>query len=336
MADASLHPSFPTLLQHFFVDHLHQQRAVSPNTIAAYRDTFKLLLLYAEKAIGKPPTGLSLRDLDATLILGFLDHLERNRGNSVRSRNARLSAIRSFLKYAAHHDLSTLATIEHGLAIPSKRHDKPVLGFLTKPEMEAIIAAPDQRSWVGRRDRVLFTLLYNTGARVSEAINLRVGDVIVDISPVAHLHGKGRKRRSVPLWKTTASTLRQWKRQLARAEDSDFLFPNGASGKLSRSSVTQRLSLAVKHAIQQHPRLADRAISPHTIRHTTAMHLLQAGVDITVIALWLGHESPTTTHMYLEADLAMKKVALGRLQPVNAAPARYRPPDQLMAFLQSL
>lgn len=336
MADASLHSSFPTLLQHFFVDHLHQQRAVSTNTIAAYRDTFKLLLLYAEKAIGKSPTGLSLRDLDATLILGFLDHLERNRGNSVRSRNARLSAIRSFLKYAAHHDLSTLATIEHGLAIPSKRHDKPVLGFLTKPEMETIIAAPDRLGWVGRRDRALFTLLYNTGARVSEAINLRVGDVILDISPVAHLHGKGRKRRSVPLWKTTASTLRQWKRQLVRAEDSDFLFPNSASGKLSRSSVTQRLALAVKHAIQQHPRLAGRAISPHTIRHTTAMHLLQAGVDITVIALWLGHESPTTTHMYLEADLAMKEVALGRLQPVNAAPARYRPPDQLMAFLQSL
>ena len=149
MADASLRPSFPTLLQHFFVDHLHQQRAVSPNTIAAYRDTFKLLLLYAGKAIGKSPTCLSLRDLDATLILGFLDHLERNRSNSVSSRNARLSAIRSFLKYAAHHDLSTLVTIEHGLAIPSKRHDKAVLGFLTKPEMEAIIAAPDQRSWVG-------------------------------------------------------------------------------------------------------------------------------------------------------------------------------------------
>lgn len=336
MADPSPHPSFPTLLQRFFVDHLRQQRAVSANTIASYRDTFRLLLAFAQKTTRKSPTDLALDDLNATLILGFLDHLERDRSNSVRSRNARLSAIRSFLKYAAHQDLTALATIEHSLAIPTKRHDKAVLGFLTRPEMEAIIAAPDRRSWVGQRDRTLFSVLYNTGARVSEAINLRVGDVVLDVSPVAHLHGKGRKRRSVPLWKTTATTIQQWIRQLPKASETDFLFPSRSGGKLSRSSVTQRLALSVDHAARHHPQLTNRAISPHTIRHTTAMHLLQSGVDITVIALWLGHESPTTTHMYLEADMAMKEEALSRLQPIEATSSRYRPPDQLLAFLQSL
>lgn len=334
MADAA--PSFPTLVQRFFVDRLRQQRALSPSTVAAYRDTFRLLLAFAQKKIGRAPTDLALADLDASLILGFLDHLERDRKNSVRSRNARLSAIRSFLKYAAHQDLSALATIEHSLAIPQKRHDTAVLGFLTRPEMDAIIAAPDRGTWIGQRDGALFTVLYNTGARVSEVIGLRVGDVVLDVSPVAHLHGKGRKRRSVPLWKATAATVRQWVRRLPKASDADFLFPNSAGGKLSRSSVTQRLALAVEHAARQHPLLAQRTISPHTIRHTTAMHLLQAGVDITVIALWLGHESPTTTHIYMEADLAMKEAALRRLQPVSAAPVRYRPTDQLLAFLEAL
>lgn len=334
MADVS--PSFPTLLQRFFVDYLRQQRAVSPSTVAAYRDTFRLLLAFAQKATGKPPTDLVLGDLDAVLILGFLDHLERDRGNSVSSRNARLSAIRSFLKYAAHHDLTALATIERNLAIPQKRHDKAVLGFLTRSEMEAIIAAPDRQSWTGQRDRALFTMLYNTGARVSEVIHLRIDDVVLEVSPVAHLHGKGRKRRSTPLWRETAAVIRQWLRQLPDASGTGYLFPSRSGARLSRSSVTQRLALAVSHATVGHPQLARRAISPHTIRHTTAMHLLQAGVDITVIALWLGHESPTTTHIYLEADLAMKEEALSRLQPTDTEPTRYRPPDQLMAFLQAL
>lgn len=336
MVDPNLPPSFPALLQRFFVDYLRQQRAVSPCTVAAYRDTFRLLLAFAQKTTGKMPTDLKLGDLDAPLILRFLDHLERDRGNSVRSRNARLSAIRSFLKYAAHQDLTALATIEHSLAIPQKRHDKAVLGFLTRPEMDAIIAAPDRHSWAGRRDQVLFAILYNTGARVSEVINLRIGDVVLDVSPVAHLNGKGRKRRSVPLWKATAAIVRPWVRQLARASETDYLFPNSSGGRLSRSSVTLRLALAVEVAIQHHPQLAGRAISPHTVRHTTAMHLLQAGVDITVIALWLGHESPTTTHGYLEADLSMKEEALSRLQPLNGVQTRYRPPDRLMAFLQSI
>lgn len=336
MADSLAPPSFPALLQRFFTEYLREQRAVSPSTVAAYRDTFRLMLLFAQRTIGKSPTELALADIDGTLVLAFLDHLERERSNSVRSRNARLSAIRSFLKYAAHQDLTALATIEHGLAVPQKRCDKNVLGFLTRPEMEAIIAAPDPQSWAGRRDRALFTLLYNTGARVSEVIDLRVGDVVLDISPVAHLRGKGRKRRSVPIWKTTAATLRQWQRHLPRVGENDPLFPNSSGGRLSRTSVTQRLALAVKGATRSLPQLGGKPISPHTIRHTTAMHLLQAGVDITVIALWLGHESPTTTHIYLEADLAMKEEALSRLEPIAATPGRYRAPDRLMAFLQAL
>jgi len=334
MADAT--PTFPMLLQRFFAEHLRQQRAVSPHTVAAYRDAFRLLLLFAKARTGKSPTKLTLADLDAALILAFLDHLERERKSSVRSRNARLSAIRAFLKYAAHEDLTALAVIERCLAIPQKRHDKAVLGFLSRPEMEAIIAAPDGRTWAGRRDQALFSLLYNTGARVSEAIDLKVSDVILDIAPVAHLQGKGRKRRSVPLWKATAATLRQWVRHLPDVGAQAHLFPGSAGGRLSRSSVAQRLALAVDEASRCLPKLSGRPISPHTIRHTTAMHLLQAGVDITVIALWLGHESPTTTHIYLEADLAMKEEALSRLQPITAAPGRYRPPDQLMAFLQGL
>ncbi len=329
-------PSSPVLLQRFFVDYLRQQRAVSPNTVAAYRDAFKLLLAFAQKTIHKAPTDIALADLDSTLILSFLNDLERVRKNSVRSRNARLSAIRSFLKYAAHEDLTALAIIVRSLAVPQKRHDTSALGFLTRPEIEAIIAAPDGETWAGRRDQALFALLYNTGAGVSEAINLKVGDVVLEVSPVAHLYGKGRKHRSVPLSKATASTLRQWLRHLPDAGPHEYLFPSGRGTRLSRSSVTQRLSQAVAQEMSKFPALANRAISPHTILHTTAMHLLRSGVDITVIALWLGHEHPSTTHIYMEADLAMKEEALSRLQPIARASTRYLARDQLLAFLQSL
>ena len=336
MADPISTPSFSTLLQRFFVEHLGRQRAVSPRTVAAYRDTFRLLLRFAEGRIGKAPTALTLIDLDARLILGFLDHLEKDRKNSARSRNARLAALRSFLKYAAHHDLTALPVIEQALAIPMKRFDRPVLGFLSRQEMQAIIEAPDPRTWAGQRDRAFFSLMYNTGARVSEVIGLRVGDVVIDGAMTAHLHGKGRKDRSMPLWRSTASLIRGWKRQLQDAGDEHFLFPSRGGERMARSNVTQRLDLAVSAAAERHPQLASRSISPHTIRHTTAMHLLHSGVDITVIALWLGHESPATTHMYLEADLSMKERTLNRLQPIGASPGRYRPPDQLMQFLQSL
>lgn len=336
MPDPIATPSFATLLQRFFVEHLGRQRAVSPRTITAYRDTFRLLLRFAEAKINKSPAALALVDLDARLILSFLDHLEKERNNGARSRNARLAALRSFLKYAAHHDLTAIHVIEQVLAIPMKRFDRTVLGFMSRQEMQAIIDAPDRQTWAGQRDRALFSLMYNTGARVSEVIGLRVGDVIINGSAAAHLHGKGRKERSVPLWRSTAELIRNWKRRLDEGGDNKFLFPNRGGGRMARSNVTQRLKLAVSGAAQHHPQLTRRSISPHTIRHTTAMHLLQSGVDIAVIALWLGHESPATTHLYLEADLSMKERALNRLQPAGATPARYRPPDQLIEFLQRL
>ncbi|MGE3703293.1 MAG: site-specific integrase [Hyphomicrobiaceae bacterium] len=329
-------PSFAMLVQRFFTEHLTHHRAVSPRTVAAYSDTFRLLLQFAERHTGKPPTRLKLVDLDAKLVLAFLDHLERDRNNGARSRNARLAAVRSFLKYAAHHDLSALGVIEQTLAVPMKRFDRPMLGFLTRPEMQAIIDAPDTATWAGQRDHALFTMFYNTGARVSEMIDVRVENLILDTSPSIHLTGKGRKQRTVPLWRSTVTVMRAWRRRLGTTAGSVPLFPNRSGGAMSRSNVTQRLALAVKTAAGQHPQLLARSISPHTFRHTTAMHLLQSGVDMSVIALWLGHESPSTTHMYLEADLSMKERALGRLQPPAKSGTRYKPPDQLLQFLQGL
>jgi integrase/recombinase XerD len=329
-------PSFAMLVQCFFTEHLTHHRAMSPRTVAAYGDTFRLLLQFAERHTCKSPTRLKLVDLDAKLVLAFLDHLERDRNNGPRSRNARLAALRSFLKYAAHHDLSALGVIEQALAVPMKRFDRPMLGFLTRQEMQAILDAPDKATWAGQRDHALFTMLYNTGARVSEIIDLRVENLIIDTSPSIHLTGKGRKQRSVPLWRSTVTVMRAWKRRSGMTASSAPLFPNRSGNAMSRSNVTQRLALAVEVAAEMNPQLNARSISPHTIRHTTAMHLLQSGVDIAVIALWLGHESPSTTHMYLEADLAMKERALGRLQPPAKSGMRYKPPDRLLQFLQGL
>jgi site-specific recombinase XerD len=324
------------LVQRFFTEHLTHHRAVSPRTVAAYGDTFRLLLQFAERHTSKSPTCLKLADLDAKLVLAFLDHLERDRNNGSRSRNARLAALRSFLKYAAHHDLSALGVIEQTLAVPMKRFDRPMLGFLTRPEMQAILDAPDTATWAGQRDHALFTMLYNTGARVSEIIDLRVENLILDTSPSIHLTGKGRKQRSVPLWRSTVTVMRTWKRRSGTTAGSAPLFPSRSGKAMSRSNVTQRLALAVKVAAEMNPQLHARSISPHTFRHTTAMHLLQSGVDIAVIALWLGHESPSTTHMYLEADLTMKERALGRLQSPAKSAMRYKPPDRLLQFLQGL
>lgn len=329
-------PSFATLLQRFFVEHLQQHRALSPCTISVYRDTFKLLLCFAERYIGKTPANFTLADLDRDLLLAFLDHLERERNNTTRSRNARLAALRTFLKYASHHDINALPVIEQALAVPMKRFERPMLGFLTRPEIEAILDAPEPHSWTGQRDRALLAMLYNTGGRVSEIIGIRIKDIVLEHSPCVHLHGKGRKDRSVPLWGSTASLMRKWKRCLSSPGDSNFLFPNRGGTEMTRSNVTQRLELAVHLATKKCSSLRQRAISPHTIRHTTAMHLLQSGVDIAVIALWLGHESTTTTHMYIEADLSMKQRALDRLQPTKTRSPRYHPPEQLLRFLESL
>lgn len=326
---------FANLVEAFFLDRLIHQRNSSPQTIAAYRDCFRLLFEFAREHRNKPPDSLVLADLNAPFVLAFLDHLEKIRKNSIRSRNVRLAAIRSFLRFAVLQNPQSLAVIQRTLAIPLKRHNKPLVGFLLREEVQAIISAPDTSTWVGGRDHALLATLYNTGARVSEAINITVADLALDGSPSIRLHGKGRKDRAVPIWPATALQLRRWLRRIDRAPDKP-LFPTSSGGVLTRSAVTDRLRRAVKAAVAKCPSLGRQPISPHTFRHTTAMHLLQSGVDITLVALWLGHESPATTHMYVEADLKMKEAALKTVQPPNTKPLRYQPPDRLLRFLQSL
>jgi len=330
-ADATL----ATLLRAFFLERLVAQRNASPQTVAAYRDSFRLLLEFAHQHIAKAPERLELNDVDAPLVLAFLDHLERDRHNTIRSRNARFAAIRSFMHFAAFKDPTTLPSIQRVLAIPMKRFDKPLLGFLSKGEIQAILDAPPPDRWTGQRDRIMFATLYNTGARVSELTGLRVADVVLDGSACVHLHGKGRKDRSVPLWRTTTTQLRHWLPRIDSRPDRP-LFPSAAGRRLTRPAVTARLRLAVQRAATQCPSLTNRHVSPHCVRHSTAMHMLQAGVDITVIALWLGHENPSTTHLYVEADLAMKERALQAVQSPRIKETRYRPTDRLLAFLQGL
>ena len=229
-----------------------------------------------------------------------------------------------------------MAVIEQALAIPLKRFDRPMVGFLSRAEITAIIEAPDKARWAGQRDRALFSMMYNTGARVSEMIGVRYANVVLDGQPAVHLRGKGRKERSVPLWQPTAKLIKAWCRQIGQPSKQSILFPNRSGGVMSRSNVTERLKLAVKMAACKEASLAERVVTPHTIRHTTAMHLLQAGVDVTVIALWLGHEDTSTTHMYVEADLAMKEKALSKLQPSTSSTPHFRASDSLISFLQSL
>jgi integrase/recombinase XerD len=328
-------PDLASLLQTYFCQHLIAQRDVSPATVRSYRDTFRLLLGYVREQTRRKPTELTLIDIDATLVTGFLAHLERDRGNCARSRNARFAAVRSFLNFAAMRSPLALPSIQGVLAIPMKRFDRPVLGFLSREEIAAVLAAPDRSTWSGRRDHAMLTVFYNTGARVSEITSLCAGDVAVNGSPCVRIHGKGRKERAVPLWSSTARVLAAWMREERLGSDAP-LFPNRHGTRMSRSGVEERLAAAVVTAATSYPSLKGRRVSPHTLRHTTAMHLLQSGVDLTVIALWLGHESPNTTHAYLEADLAMKKRALERLQPPTSRRRAAAPSDALLAFLDGL
>lgn len=329
-------PSFAALVQSYFGEYLTRQRALSPQTIAAYRDSFVLFLGFAESRLGKSPVQMALADITPALIMAFLDHLERQRHNAVRSRNARLAALRSFLKFAAHRDVASLQVIERALGVPVKRFERPMFGYLSREEMLAVIGTPSA-SWLSQRDHVLFLLMYNTGARVSEIIGITVGEVVLDErTACVHLHGKGRKQRSVPLWRSTVKAIRAWLRLNPQSEATSPLLPNRNGKAMTRSNVVKRLTLAVQTASTSLPVLSTRRISPHTIRHTTAMHLLQAGVDVSVIALWLGHESPVTTHHYVEADLAMKERALARLHEPDTKIRRYRAPDSLIDFLKTL
>ncbi len=328
-------PTFPSILQDFFCQRLINQRNASVRTIGAYRECFRLLLQFVEERLRKQPVNMTLVDLDAPVILAFLNYLEKVRGNCPRSRNARFAAIRSFMNYAALRDPVSLQIAQRVLAIPMKRFERPLVGFLTREEMRALLDAPDPTTWSGQRDRVLLAMLYNTGARVSEVVGMTVADVSLERSLSVRIHGKGRKERVVPLWKDTASRIREWLKRPGASPEGP-LFPNREGKSLTRSGVENRLKVAARKAAERCPSLAGRSIFPHVVRHSTAMHLLQSGVDLSVIALWLGHESPSTTHMYIEADLSMKQRALGKLQEPSTKRLRYRPADPVLQFLESL
>jgi site-specific recombinase XerD len=322
-------------LQAFFADYLSQQKRLSPQTIISCRDTFRLLLTFLRDQTGLEPSALRIADVDAPAVLSFLEYLEQQRGNSVRSRNIRLSAIRSFFRLVALRDPDSIGIATRVLAIPVKRGDKKIVGYLTRPEIQALIAAPDRSRWTGRRDHTFLLTLYNSGARVSEIITLKRDQVGFGVTTFLQLTGKGRKERVIPLWSETAQVLKTWFRELGESVDRTA-FPNARGKPMSRHGMDYLLQQAVQRATDSCPSLATKTISPHVVRHTTAMHLLQAGVDIATIALWLGHESIDTTHMYLEADLAMKERALEKLEPIESEWRRFRADDPLLEFLSSL
>jgi integrase/recombinase XerD len=320
----------PTL-QAFFTERLITQRNSSPQTIAAYRDTFRLLLSFAHQQSGKQPFELDLGDLDAPLIGAFLTHLEQDRGNSPRTRNARLGAIHSFYRFAALEHPEHAQTIARVMAIPAKRYERNILSHLDPGEIKALLAAPDRGTWLGRRDHALLLLMIQTGVRVSELTGLRVCDV--HLGPGAHIRitGKGRKKRATTLTSETVKVMRQWLTE-RQGRPADPLFPTRQGRPLSRYTVGVVVS---KHAAAC-PSLTARRVTPHTLRHSNAMLLRAKGVDIATIALWLGHESTQTTHIYEHADPALKEQAIARTAPLGAKPGRYRPPDTLLAFLESL
>lgn len=327
--------NFAVLLQKFFYQRLIEQRNSSKDTIAAYRDTFKLLLLYLKEKQNISPDAITLETLNPKNILGFLKYLEQDRHNTIRSRNARLAALRSFLHYVSHQVPASLPTVQQIMAIPMKRFQRPLVGYMTVGQIQAILAAPDTSTWSGKRDKVLLATLYNTGARVSEIIALTPSDIDTTKSMSVKIIGKGRKQRVVPIWKSTAKQIQSWLKYL-KAEPNSPLFPNARGQFLTRSGVESRIKRAVEIAAIKNPNLREKRITPHIFRHSTAMHLLQSGVDITVIALWLGHESPTTTHMYIEADLAMKENALKKMREPTQQAVRYKASDKLLQFLQGL
>lgn len=322
-------------LQRYFCEYLVGQRDLSPRTIASYRDTFRLLLGFLERRYRIKPDHVCIDDIDAPRVLMFLDDLEQRRGNTARTRNNRRAAIRSFLRHATAGNPLLLPLAQRVLAIPSKRFERASIGYLTREQMQAILDSPAVETESGQRDRLLLMLLYNTGARVSEIAGLKGQDVCPESRSSVHFLGKGRKHRSVPLWRQTVKLLRPWLRRAGIKPDSPLL-PNGRGEAISRSGIAQRLQLAVTCAAAKNPSLKLGHVSPHTIRHTTAMHLLQSGADLTTIAMWLGHESIQTTHQYLDADLESKRQALAHLEPPRVRRQRRARAEPLMQFLKQL
>jgi integrase/recombinase XerD len=323
------------VLQGFFTDKLLRQRQASPHTVAAYRDTCRLLLEFTSGQARKQPCQLDIADLDAAMITAFLQHLESGRANTVTTRNARLAAIRSLFRYAALHAPEHAAQISRVLAIPPKRSDRAIVCFLTAAEIDALLAAPGQATWLSRRDHALLLIAVQTGLRVSELTGLTVSDV--HLGPGAHVrcHGKGRKDRATPLTRQTVAVLRAWLAERGGGPG-DPLFPARAGRRLSRDAVERLVAKHATAAAATCPSLGGKTVTPHTLRHSAAMALLHAGVDTSVIALWMGHEDPASTQIYLHADMTIKEKALARVQPPSTQPGRYRPPDSLLAFLDTL
>lgn len=324
----------PTL-QAFFTDRLGQQRQVSPRTITAYRDALKLLLQFVHARTGKVPAVLDWDDLDAATVSAFLGYLETDRHNSVRTRNVRLTAIRSLFSYASLRHPEHALLIQRVLAIPPKRFDKRIVTFLSSTEVDALLAAPDPLRWEGRRDRALMLLAIQTGLRVSELIGLNCTDITIGSSANVRCEGKGRKQRAVPINGPVVAVLQTWLAERA-GRPGDPLFPTRTGRRLSRDAVALRVSTHTATAAQACPSLQGRKIHPHVLRHTCAMSLLQAGVDTSVIALWLGHAGIRSTDPYMHADIIMKEKALALTTPATVKPGRYRPPDKILAFLESL
>ena len=327
--------NFPALLQAFFTARLLRQRAASPHTIASYRDTFRLLLHFATERLRTPPSALRIEDLDAPLIGAFLEHLEQRRDNSARTRNTRLAAVHSFFRYVALSEPAHALHCQRILAMPSKRYERRPIAFLDRAEIDALLAAPDRATWSGRRDRTLLIVAIQTGLRVSELTGLRWQQVTLGATASLRCEGKGRKQRATPLRRDAAAVLAAWLREQP-GQPHEPVFPSTRATPLSRDAVERLLAKHVATAQERCPSLRQKHITPHTLRHTAAMELLQHGVDRTVIALWLGHESVETTQMYLQASVRMKEQALARTTPFAVKVGRFRPDDELLAFLEAL
>lgn len=326
--------SLAPILQAFFTERLMRQRQASRHTVRGYRDTFRLLLVFAEERTGKAPSSLDLADVDAALIAAFLDYLEHERHNSARTRNTRMAAVRSFFRFASYREPAHAALIQRVLAIPDKRARREVVSYLSAAEVDALLAAPNRSTWIGRRDHALLALVVQTGMRVSEVTALRRCDVVLGTGAHVRCHGKGRKERCTPLTRHSVAVMEAWLAERGGGED-DAVFPTRRGRALSTDSVGDLVDRHVAVA-SLHPAWAAKRVTPHTLRHTTAMTLLAAGVETSVIALWLGHEHIQTTQIYLHGDLTMKQRALDRTSPPGTPPGRYRARDPLIAFLESL
>jgi integrase/recombinase XerD len=325
----------PTYLQYFFTSRLNNQLNASPNTIASYRDTFRLLLKFISANIGRVPTKLRVEDIDVEQVVLFLEFIEKTRENSISSRNVRLSAIKSFFKYVAENEPQILYHCQRILAIPSKRSIKREISYLNRSEIEALISAPDLSNWYGRRDYTILLLAVQTGLRVSELTSLKCKDVVLGTGAHVKCFGKGRKKRSTPLRKDCASSLKNWIDERS-ADPNDPLFVNNRGKTLSRDSIERIVKKYTEIASCKCPSIKGKRITPHVLRHTTAMQLLKSGVDCTLIALWLGHESVETTQIYIHADISLKEKIIEKMKPLSIPVGRYKPDDKLLAFLESL